>query len=72
MQSRFNGEFAVHVRMVKALAFVPLADVLNAFEDLSDEIRLLFNNDMNALLDYFEDTYRLPKIKGAFSFFFQN
>ena len=40
-----------------ALAFVPLVDVETAFDDLSTEIRTNFNNDMDELLNYFEDTY---------------
>ena len=39
--SSVNGEFGVHVRMIMALVFVPVAEVENAFEDLSHEIRNL-------------------------------
>ena len=40
-----------------ALAFVPLADIDTAFDDLFTEIRNNFDNDMDEIFDYFEDTY---------------
>ena len=59
LQQRYNNdeEFSIHVRMIMRLAFVPVADVVNAFNDLSDEIENQHNNDMDVLLNYFEDTY---------------
>ena len=52
-----DPEFSVHLRMIAALAFVPAGLVVNAFEELSDEIRRVFNADADDILDYFEDTY---------------
>ena len=58
LQQRYNNdeEFSIHVRMI-TLAFVSVVDVVNAFNDLSDEIENQHNNDMDDLLNYFEDTY---------------
>ena len=59
LQGRYNDdEFAMYVRMVMALAFVPLPDLENTFDDLCTDFRNQFNNDMDGLLDYFEDTRR--------------
>jgi hypothetical protein len=54
-----DPEFALHVRMISAIAFVPPANVIQAFEDLSDDIRNLYNGTVGIgqLLDYFEDNY---------------
>ena len=59
LQQRYqdDDEFSVHVRMIMALAFVPLADLDAAFDDLFTEIRNNYNNDMDEVLNYFEDTY---------------
>lgn len=43
--------------MIAAIAFVPLNDVINSFDDLSAEIRNQFNADADDILDYFEDNY---------------
>ena len=47
----------VFIRMTMALAFIPLPDLERAFDDLFNEIRNNFNNDMDDVLNYFEDTY---------------
>ena len=52
-----DPEFSVHLRMIAALAFVHVGFVVNAFEELSDEIRRVFNADADYILDYVEDTY---------------
>ena len=53
-----DDEFSLMMRMIAALAFVPIADVPQAFYDLEVEIRNNFNqNGIDAVLDYFEDTY---------------
>ena len=39
------------------MAFLPVADVVNAFNDFTEEIEMQYNNDMDDLLNYFEDTY---------------
>ena len=48
LQPHFNSEFVVHVPMIMALAFVPVADVENAFEDLSDGIRNLLRQHVRS------------------------
>ena len=40
-----------------ALAFIPHPDLDTAFDDLFNEIRYNFNNYMDGVLNYFEDTY---------------
>ena len=59
LQQRYQNddEFSIHVRMLMSLAFVPVTEVENAFGDLSDKIQNQYNNDMDDLLNYFEDTY---------------
>ena len=59
LQQRYQDDedFSLHARMIMALAFVPLADLDTAFEDLFTEIRSNFNNDFDVVLNYFEDTY---------------
>ena len=59
LQQRYNDDagFALHIRMIMALAFVRPADVIATFEDLCDEIRQRFQDDLDEVLDYFEDTY---------------
>ena len=43
--------------MLCAIAFLPLADVSQGFEELVDEIRNIYNNKVDELLDYFEDNF---------------
>ena len=44
--------------MIAALAFVPVADIPQAFNDLEYEIRNNYNqNSIDIILDYFEDNY---------------
>ena len=59
LQQRYNDdqEFAVNLRMLCALAFLPPAHVIQGFDDLADHIRQNYNQDVDELLDYFEDTY---------------
>ena len=52
-----DDEFSIHLRMIAALAFVPLFDVEDAFEELALEIRNRFKIEADDVLDYFEDTY---------------
>ena len=55
LQERYqsDAEFALQVRMVAALAFVPVADVVNSFKELQDKVQ----SDLTPVLDYFEDNY---------------
>ena len=43
--------------MISALAFLPPGDVIDGFEELSDTIRELYNDTVDDLLQYFENTY---------------
>jgi len=56
LQQRYqdNADFAMSVRMVAALAFVPLSYTVQVFEELQESTE---DDDMNQLLDYFEDNY---------------
>ena len=57
VQYNTDHDFALHLRMVCALVFVPPNDVINSFVALCQEIRNNFNDDADDLLEYFEDTY---------------
>ena len=59
LAQRYNHEeeFALHLKMISALAFLPPEDVIDGFEELSDVIRELYNDTVDDLLQYFEDTY---------------
>jgi len=56
-QYQADGEFALHLRMIAALAFIPPDEVVNAFDRLCEVIRNTYQNDADRVLDYFEDTY---------------
>ena len=55
LQARYENDapFALQCRMISAIAFVPPADVPDAFDALSDEVVL----ELTPILDYFEDNY---------------
>ena len=59
LSQRYNQEeeFALYIRMLPALAFLPAGDVIEGFEELVDTIRVLYNDVADDLLQYFEDTY---------------
>ena len=50
---RDDTDFYLKVRMVAALAFVPLDQVITAFEELQQHL----GDDYEVVLDYFEDNY---------------
>lgn len=52
-----DAEFALKSRMVCALAFLPPDDVVEGFEQLCRVIRGVYDDQLDDLLDYFEDTY---------------
>ena len=52
-----DQEFALDLRMTPALAFVPLNDVVDAFEKLADVIINQYADETDGVLGYFEDTY---------------
>ena len=59
LQQRYNEdqEFALHTRMLCAVAFMPPDNAIAGFEELSDLIRDTYLGEMDDLLDYFEETY---------------
>ena len=52
-----DENFALWIRMLSALAFVPPNDVIRYFELLIDEIRNNLNDECSDLIDDFEDIY---------------
>ena len=59
LQERYRRteEFALHLRMLAALAFILPNTVIEAFEELADAIRLEFLGEADQFIDYFQDTY---------------
>ena len=59
LQERYinDPEFALHLRMISALAFLPPNDVQNSFDQLAALIRNQYGNATDGVLDYFEDNY---------------
>ena len=59
LSQRYNQEeeFALHIKMLPVLAFLPDGDIIEEFEELVDTIRVLYYNVTGDLLQYFEDTY---------------
>ena len=59
LQERYinDPEFALHLRMISALAFLPPNDVQNSFDQLAALIRNQYGNGTDGVLDYFEDNY---------------
>ena len=52
-QYMVDEEFRTNIRMLPSLAFVPIADIITAFEDLSQHCQ----HNEQVILDYFETTY---------------
>ena len=52
-----DEEFALTIRMFAALAFVPPNDVIDLFDTLADYSRNGYGQDLDDMLDYFEDNY---------------
>ena len=52
-----NQEFAINLRMLCALAFIPPPEVTNGFDTVCGLIRNNFRDEADDVLDYFEDTY---------------
>jgi len=55
LQQRYqeDSDFALKLRMIPALAFVPTVDVVEAFEELSE----ILPPECRPITDYFEDSY---------------
>ena len=49
-----DEEFALTIRMLAALAFVPPNDVIDSFDTLADYSRNGYGQDLDNMLDYFE------------------
>ena len=52
-----DENFALWLRMLSPLVFIPPNDVIHYFELLIDEIRNNFSDEFNDLMDYSEDAY---------------
>lgn len=52
-----DPNFALHTRMICALAFLPPQDVIEGFEQLCDFILENHGDQLENLLEYFEDNY---------------
>ena len=52
-----DGQFALTIPMLAALAFVPPNDVIDSFDTLADYSRNGYGQDLNDMLDSFEDNY---------------
>ena len=48
-----DADFSFYARMIPALSFVPIEELENALEDLSENL----SNQLTPILDYFEDHY---------------
>ena len=48
-------EFALHLRMIPALAFIPPNCAVDAFERLTDLIRNQYGDATDGVVDHFED-----------------
>ena len=59
LQIRYTAdeEFALTIRMLAALAFIPPNDVIDSFETLADYSRNGYGLELDDMLDYFQDTY---------------
>ena len=61
--------------MLCAIAFLPTADVIQGFEELVHEMRNIYKNEVDELLDYFEeDRFRrnAPRRPPSFALDFRN
>ena len=52
-----DQELALYLRMLCTVAFLPPADVIQGFEELVEEIRNIYNDEVDELLNYFEDNF---------------
>ena len=59
LQQRYSNyqELALHLRMLCAIAFLPPTDVIQGFEELVNEIRNIYSDKVDKILDYFEDNF---------------
>ena len=52
-----DEELALTIRILTALAFVPPNGVIGSFDTLADYSRNGYRQDLDNMLDYFEDNY---------------
>ena len=52
-----ESEFGLCLRMLSALAFLPPQNVISGFEELCDDVRTNYQDDVDEHFEYFEDTY---------------
>ena len=52
-----NPEFAIDMRLVSALAFVPKNDVYMVFDHLVTMLQTKYNQSINEYISYFQSTY---------------
>lgn len=52
-----DADFALRCRYLAALAFLPVEQVVDAFERLTEEDAAIFPQELEPVLDYFEDTW---------------
>ena len=57
---RNDAEFSVSARMIPSLAFVPVDDIIDSFVELANALP----DELQPILDYFEDTYIGPMRRG--------
>ena len=59
LQERYMTEeqFALHLRMIATVSFVPPRDVIIAFDEVADLIRTQYEAVADDVLQYFEDFY---------------
>ena len=57
LQDRYNNDdgFALNLRMVSAIAFVPSDDVIESFDISTNELRRQFGDALEDLLQYFTE-----------------
>ena len=55
VQCNNDQEFALHLRMIPALAFIPPNDEVDVFKRLTDLIKNQYGDATDGVLDYFEE-----------------
>ena len=60
-----DEELALTITMLAALVFVPPNDIIDSFDTLADYRRNGYEQDLNNMLNYFEDIYLIGKKKSV-------
>ena len=63
LQEQYVGDaqFALHLHMIAAVAFVPPHDAIDAFHEVAVLIRLQYQAMADDVLEYFEDIVRFQR-----------